>query len=133
MGSSLIVFMKSLIKLYSHIYSLRVSLKLRLIRDKIHTVWITQFLGSVGDNCLFQGPLILEGDGIDCIHIGCSTTIQGHTVLGCRKHYGSQSFDPEISIGSRCDIGAYCHITAVNSIKIGNGLLTGRFVYIGDN
>ena len=101
--------------------------------DKMYTVWISRFIGEVGEGCLFHKPLRLEGDAIDCIQIGSSTTIQEHTVLGCRKHYGNQIFNPEMIIGSRCDIGAYCHITAINSIIIGDGLLTGRYVYIGDN
>jgi acetyltransferase-like isoleucine patch superfamily enzyme len=31
------------------------------------------------------------------------------------------------------NIGEYCHITAINKITIGNGVLTGRWVTITDN
>ena len=38
-----------------------------------------------------------------------------------------------MTIGDNCDIGEHNHITACNKISIGNGVLTGRYVYIGDN
>ena len=122
-----------LIKLYSHIYTLKMSQWLRLKLNKLYTQWISQFIGEVGEDVSIHKPLYLEGDGRDCIHIGSATTIQENCVLGCRKHYGNQMFEPEIRIGSHCDIGAYSHITAINHITIGDGLLTGRYVFIGDN
>jgi acetyltransferase-like isoleucine patch superfamily enzyme len=42
-------------------------------------------------------------------------------------------FNPQIIIGDNCSIGEYCHITAINKIVIGNGVLTGRWVTITDN
>lgn len=39
----------------------------------------------------------------------------------------------KITIGSGCMIGADCHITAINGITIGDGLLTGKSVLISDN
>jgi acetyltransferase-like isoleucine patch superfamily enzyme len=44
-----------------------------------------------------------------------------------------QKFTPSITIGDNCSIGEYCHITSINSITIGNGVLTGRWVTITDN
>lgn len=46
---------------------------------------------------------------------------------------GEQSFSPKISIGSNCRFGAYNHITAINEIRIGDNLLTGKWVTITDN
>lgn len=54
-------------------------------------------------------------------------------MVGAWKAYKGEQFEPEIVIGKDCLIGEYCHITALKSIRIGDGLLTGRFVYIGDN
>ncbi len=45
----------------------------------------------------------------------------------------NQVFTPEISIGENVCIGEYVHITAINKIVIGNGVLTGRWVLITDN
>ncbi len=118
---------------WSKIYTLKTSQWLSLKRTNLYTCWISQFIGEVGNNIKIHKPLHLEGDGMDCVHIGDFTTFQENCVIGCRKHYGSQTFEPEIWIGKHCDFGAYCHITAINHITIGDGLLTGRYVFIGDN
>ena len=53
--------------------------------------------------------------------------------MGCWVKYADQFYTPSIIIGDNCNIGEYMHISAIDKITIGNGLLTGRFVYIGDN
>lgn len=40
---------------------------------------------------------------------------------------------PSVIIGDNVSLGEYCHITAIECVKIGNNLLTGRFVTITDN
>lgn len=125
--------MNILIRLWCSLYSLKMSQWLKLKRNTIYTKWISHFIGEVGKNVCFHKPLNLEGDGRDAIHIGEGTVFRENCVLGCRKHYGTQSFNPEIVVGSNCDIGAYSHITAIKRIAIGDGLLAGRYVFIGDN
>lgn len=65
------------------------------------------------------------------IKIGNNTKIGRHAVL--TAWYKSESFHPCITIGSSCNIGEYCHITCVNKIVIGDGVLTGRWITITDN
>ena len=66
--------------------------------------------------------------------MGARTSIESHGILGCWETFGKdQHYEPEIIIGEDCNIGEYCHITAIHRITIGNNLLTGRFVYIGDH
>ena len=97
-------------------------------------MWIKNFLGQVGDKAYFNYPLRLQGGGYKRICIGSRTCFQSYCVLGCWEKYGEdEHHEPEIIIGDDCNIGEFCHITAINRITIGNGLLTGRFVYIGDN
>lgn len=67
------------------------------------------------------------------ISIGKETTIQGNCVLGCWLRYKDLMFNPSIEIGNGCSIGEYNHISSCNKVVLGDGLLTGRFVYIGDN
>ena len=123
--------------LWSFVYTYRMSQWLVAKRNALYTLWISRFLGNVGEKALFAKPLLLQGGGERCIIIGNRTHIGHHTVLGCWKHYSPDSnsnlYNPEIIIGNNCAIGEYCHITAINRITIGDGLLTGRFVYIGDN
>lgn len=123
-----------LMHLWSHIYPYRLSQWLKSKRDVLYTLWICNFLGEVGKNSSFHYPLRLQGGGSRRIRIGERTSIQAYSVLGAWERYGQdEHYEPEIIIGDNCSIGEFCHITAINKITIGDGLLTGRFVYIGDN
>lgn len=44
-----------------------------------------------------------------------------------------QKLHPELTIGSHCWFGAYCHITCTNKVTIGDNLLTGKWVTITDS
>ena len=127
-------FIACIVRLYSHLYTYHFYEWLNGKRNLFYTMWIKNFLGEVGEHTGFQYPLRLQGGGSRRIHIGNRTSIQAYGVLGCWEHYGKdEHYEPEIIIGDDCSIGEYCHITAINKITIGDGLLTGRFVYIGDN
>lgn len=102
-------------------------------RDALYTMWIRQFIGYVGKHVKIAKPCCLQGGGLDSVSIGDYTEIQKYSVIGCWKKYGNQSFEPSVILGRNCRIGEYNQISACNKITIGDGLLTGRFVYIGDN
>lgn len=121
-------------KLWSQIYTYSLRQNVNRVRDNLYTYWIRNFIGNVGKDSFFHYPLRLQGGGNRNIRIGNNTSVQAYSILGCWEQYGKNDcYEPEICIGDNCIIGEYCHITAINRIKIGNGLLTGRFVYIGDN
>lgn len=121
-------------RLWSHVYTYQLSQWLQSKRTMLYTLWISNFLGEVGEKCSFQYPLRLQGGGSGRIRIGARTCIQAYSILGSWERYGKdEQYEPEIIIGKDCNIGEFCHITAINKITIGDGLLTGRFVYIGDN
>lgn len=67
------------------------------------------------------------------ISIGKGSSVQRSTYLTAWDRYGIQTFSPEIVIGENCSIGAFNHITSINKIVIGDGLLTGKWVTITDN
>ena len=128
------MFLSFMICLWSHIYTYRLSQWLKNTCDLLYTLWIRNFLGEVGENSSFHYPLRLQGGGSRRIRIGKRTSIQAYSILGAWERYGQdEHYEPEIIIGGNCSIGEFCHITAINRITIGDGLLTGRFVYIGDN
>lgn len=129
----LLFLLASILRLWSHIYSYRCSQYVLAVRNKLYTLWIQNFLGHFGEGSSIAYPCSLQGGGQKYISIGNHTGIQSHSILGYWEKYGEQSFTPSITIGDNCSIGEYNHITACNKIKIGNGLLTGRYVYIGDN
>lgn len=115
------------------LYPYCLSQKMNNTRHVLYTMWISHFLGKVGEHTHLDYPCSLQGGGQRHIFIGHHTNIEGHSILGCWEKYGDQTFTPSITIGNHCNIGEYNHITACDKIVIGDGLLTGRFVYIGDN
>lgn len=117
----------------SKVYPYSLSEKIIEIRDVLYTMWIRNFIGHVGEHVRIVYPCSLLGGGLKVISIGNRTNIKGHCVLGCWTKYGKYDFFPTLTIGSYCSVGEYNHITTCNKITIGDGLLTGRFVYIGDN
>ena len=54
-----------------------------------------------------------------------------HCVIDGRET--EQHFTPSLIIGDDCHFGAFNHITCINSIHIGDRLLTGKWVTITDN
>lgn len=67
------------------------------------------------------------------ISIGKKTSIGRQSILKAWDEYAGKHYNPSITIGNNCCIREFCHITSCNSITIGNGVLTGRFIYISDN
>ena len=63
--------------------------------------------------------------------MGAFTKFGRHGILTAWKLSETQS--PRLKIGCRCNFGDFNHITASNSIVIGDDVLTGRWVTITDN
>ena len=125
--------MAFLMWLWSKIYSYNLSIRLQCYRNVVYSLWIRNFFGKMPLDSYIAYPCSLQGGGQKSIFVGHHTGIQSHCILGCWEKYGYQNFTPSITIGDNCSIGEYNHITASDKITIGDGLLTGRFVYIGDN
>lgn len=126
----LVVF---LIRLWSSICTYDRCVFIKRKWNSIYSLWLSNFIGTIGSDSIILYPCKLWGRGSKNITIGEGTTIQGHSILGCWIKYAGDTFTPSITIGDNCNIGEHTHITAINKITIGDGLLTGRYVYIGDN
>ena len=113
--------------------SIRLFERIDYILEVVFNKRLRKKLGALGNGSVISRDVRFQGGGESNIFIGRDTRIQSHCVLGCWKKYETQEFNPHISIGDSCKIGEYSHITACNSIQIGDGLLTWRFVLISDN
>lgn len=71
--------------------------------------------------------------GMECISIGDYTGFNQGIYLTAWPKYHCQILNPNLTIGSRCNFGAYNHISCANSLSIGNNCLTGKWVTITDN
>lgn len=85
-----------------------------------------------------------KGNGVFChfpvsitgnrnISFGKNCFVGKNCIFSAWERHRKQTFSPTIIIGNHCDFGEYNHISAINKIQIGDGLLTGRWVTITDN
>lgn len=99
------------------------------------SLWLKKQFKKTGKSVLFQKVDFLKG--AEYIFIGDNTFFEKHLYLSAWDSYAtkesSQTFIPSIKIGSNCHFGAFNHITAINSIEIGDNFLTGKNVTITDN
>lgn len=97
---------------------------------RIYTAYIKNEFKYAGDVSINRGLNLLGGKYIT---IGNKTGLGKKGVLQAWDAYRGERFSPSIKIGDNCWIGDYFNISAINSIEIGNGVLTGRWVTILDN
>ena len=71
--------------------------------------------------------------GLKYISVGNRTYIAPNVQLTAWDCHNGNHYTPSITIGNHCTIREYAHITAINSITIGDDLLTGTNVLITDN
>ena len=112
----------------------------RIIRG-LRSFWLIPQFKHCGRTTRFGEIGLLRG--MKCISIGNDCYFEDKFFLtayaGNRRYRNSKGEDsiqlltPNITIGNCCAFGAFNHITCTNSIKIGDGLLTGKWVTITDN
>lgn len=113
------------------IYSPQTKLKLIYFRDKLYTYYLSNSISKIGDHLLIMKPITLVGGSR--IEIGRNVVIGRYSILTAFTKRMHQTFAPIIKIGDSCNFGEYNHITCINQITIGKGVLTGRWVTITDN
>ena len=80
----------------------------------------------------FVSPFI-HSVGLDCVSLGNSSKISRGTRLLALKGYGTQSFNPQITIGDNVSVGFGCTLSCVNRLDIANDVTIGDKVYIADS
>ncbi len=120
-----------LIKLIHKLYNNQANRNLKFYKDKIFSIWIGFEIKDLGKNVIFNTPISLLGGKY--ITIGNNVSFRKLCIITAHDKYYDQKFNPQITIGDNCCFGQHNHITAINEIKIGNGVLTGSWVTITDN
>lgn len=87
---------------------------------------------SIGKGSIIL-PVMRLGIGLEYVQIGENVIIGTQSVITAWRFRNGTYYTPEIVIGNNCQLGDYIHLSAINSIFIGNNVLIGRFVTILDN
>lgn len=122
---------KCIFRLLAFIYPYTIHRKLILARDFFYSLWLQGTIQQAGHGTVIHYPATIRGG--KNISIGNMTAIWKNSVLTTWQHFEGKTLNPSLTIGDDCDFGEYLHISCANSITIGNGVLTGRWVTICDN
>lgn len=100
-------------------------------RSVIYTGWVSGHFKKIGSNVLLNHGS--QWVGRNCIVLGNNVSIGACSTITAWSAYHKQVFMPEISIEDECNIGEYCHISCISKVKIGKGVLAGRWLTVVDN
>ncbi|MCM1020920.1 MAG: acyltransferase [Muribaculum sp.] len=114
----------------SYIYSPELHNWLKRLGNVAYSCWIRRRFRQAKGVSFCRG---LSMAGGHCITIGEGSGLGYNGVLQAWTCRDNATFSPSISIGRNCWIGDNFNINAINSISIGDGVLTGRYVTIIDN
>ena len=118
-------------KIISYIFPYKFSNYYHTIKSLIYTSWISRNFNFFGKGSLINPNCSLWGG--EYISIGEKCIISSGAVLTAWDKHGDDKFTPRVIIGNNVSIGSDCHISAINLIKIGDNVLTGKKVTIIDN
>lgn len=122
---------KAILKLIFKLFPPNLFNQIQSFKNGLYTLWISNFLGKVGNNSIIcRGCQFVGGKNV---FVGSSTFVSKNSIIEAWPKYYNQIFDSRIEIGNECMIGEYNHLSCIGTLKIGNGVLTGRFVIITDN
>lgn len=129
------MYKRIIISIISKFYSFGLYQWIRNKKIGIRSIWLRPIFKSCGTWVRFGEIGLLKCP--KCISIGNGTKFGDYFFLTAwdrfSTEYGIQKMNPELTIGENCDFGAFNHITCTNKVKIGNGVLTGKWVTITDN
>lgn len=109
----------------------KLTLMLNKYRGKLYSLWVCGRKFKHISWAHFEGDILLRRT--DRISIGAHSSFERHSRIMVWPDVEGGNPNAELIIGSGCIIGEYNHITVANGIRIGNNLLTGRWVTITDN
>jgi len=104
-------------------------LLLRRMASKLKSGWLARVFHApnlyLGPGCIIQGSRF--------IHFGSNLYAQGNLWVHAVSTWDHQQFHPFVSFGNHVSFSERVHITSIERIEIGNYVLVGSGVYIGDH
>lgn len=113
------------------VYTYDLYLRLKRYREKVYSRWLRCYIGNIGQSVTFGRGMRLHLP--QYFSIGSNCVFGDHCMLSAWDKYNGETYTPHVEIGNNCSFGFCNHITCCNSIKIGEGVLTGMYVIISDN
>lgn len=104
---------------FKRIYS---AVRYRFVRRKLNAC-----------GCNFSVGFPFYGHELQNVSIGDNFSAGERLKLRTFSAWRSQKFSPCIKIGNNVSIQTDCHISAINSVEIGDDVLMASFVYISDH
>lgn len=117
--------------LVSYIYFPKIARFMIQIRSVLIGNLHKRYFKYCGENLRVKSGSYFLGHFYICL--GSNVSFGYNSVCTAWKEYNGSRFSPSIMIGNNCSFGDRLHITSINSISIGDCLLTGRDVTITDN
>ncbi|CCZ71255.1 putative uncharacterized protein [Bacteroides sp. CAG:702] len=105
--------------------------KIKGLKKRFYSSWISLEFGECGKNCRFSRFSWLNEPRL--MKFGSNVTIGKDVVIELYSTYQNQKFDPIFQMGDNSNFGDGGHITCINKILIGNNVVIGRKVFITDN
>lgn len=99
----------------------------------INKLYCLQMSRKFNTKKLYFSSRMRKLEGIEHISVGEGCTFGKNAIVTAIDNYHVYKYNPHIKIGRKCNFGDWIHISAINDIEIGDGVLTGRFVTINDN
>lgn len=103
----------------------------RVFINILYTAFLSKKFKKIGEHTFINYPIEYVGE--DCISIGNNSIVGKESFITAWKSYTKKRYNPSIEIGNDVSIGNLNHITSINKIVIGDGVLTGKMVTITDN
>lgn len=126
------IFLLMMGRFCSLVFCHYISKTLNIAGNYLYTGYYMSLFKSFGSGSIIKRPFSYTR-GLEYVMIGNKSSIGAHVELTAWDTYKGQKFTPEIIIGDGTSIRDYSHITAIQSIRIGNGVLTGPNILITDN
>lgn len=129
MKDKILVIIFGIFYLIEKLYIVKIEPFIIILRNKYYIYKHTKIFKFYGKGAYINKKSFIVG--AECIKIGNDSAFNEGLYLTAWKT--DEKTLPYIEFGEKCSIGAHNHITATNYIKIGNNLLTGKWVTITDN